>query len=692
MAIPPLPRVAAPLAAATLSLTVALPLPAAAQSASEQAAAPALPPVVVTGNPLGSDGVATPSSVLTGPALVLQRGSSLGETLASQPGVSSSYFGPNANRPVIRGQDGDRIRILSNAGATLDASGLSFDHAVPIDPLAVERLEVLRGPAALLYGGGAIGGVVNAIDNRIPKAAIDGPTGALELRGGGAARERSASGLVESGGSGLAVHADAFQRRTDDLRVPDFDRPLSDGGSERRHRIANSASDASGGALGASATWDRGYLGMAVDSYRNDYGIVAEDDVTIRMRRDKLAVAGEWRGLDGAVRSVRARLQASDYRHEEVEGSGEVGTRFSNKGSDGRIEIEHAPWGNLSGVIGVQAERARFAALGEEAFVPSTRSEQQALFAHEELRLGSGGSRLSFGGRLERHRTDSAGDDASADELRFGPPQSRRFSARSAAAGVVWDLSRALGTGWQSTVNLAYTERAPTSYELFANGVHIATAAYERGDASLGKERGRQLDAGLEWKSGHDHLRAGAFVGRYANYITLLRTGEPDVVTEEGEALPVYAYQGVRARLTGIELEAGRRLLDGRTSLDLEGKLDAVRGSNLDRGEPLPRIAPLRLQLAAVLGVDGWSLRGEVVRAERQDRVPADDTPTPGYTLVNLALSKRLALSDGTDALAFVKLANLTDALAYNAGSIATVRPLAPLPGRSLSAGLRVDF
>ena len=185
--------------------------------------------VIVTGNPLGSGAVATPSSVLSGSGLVLRRGSSLGETLDGLPGVSSSYFGPNANRPVIRGQDGDRIRVLSNAGAALDASSLSFDHAVPIDPLVVERIEVLRGPAALLYGGSAVGGVVNAIDNRIPKARLDGVPGAVEARVGGAAGERAVSALVESGGSGFVLHADAFGRRTDDLRVPAFDRPLEDG-------------------------------------------------------------------------------------------------------------------------------------------------------------------------------------------------------------------------------------------------------------------------------------------------------------------------------------------------------------------------------------------------------------------------------------------------------------------------------
>lgn len=648
-----------------------------------------LPPVVVTGNPLDSDGITTPNSVLAGPGLVLRRGSSLGETLSGLPGVSSSYFGPNANRPVIRGQDGDRIRVLNNAGATLDASALSFDHAVPIDPLAVERLEVLRGPAALLYGGSAVGGVVNAIDNRIPKAAIDGVGGALELRGGGAARERSAGTLVEAGGNGLAIHADAFDRKTDDLRVPDFDRPVDGGGTERRDRIVNSASDAKGGALGASMQWDHGYLGASVDTYRNDYGIVAEEDVLIRMRRDKLALAGEWRDLGGPIRSVRARLQATDYQHQEVEGTGEVGTTFKNKGSDGRLEFEHAPLGDLKGVFGLQAEHAKFEALGEEAFVPSTTSEQLALFAHEELKL-QGASRLSFGARVERHRIESEGDAGAADP-KFGDPQSRRYTAGSAAIGGVWDLAPAFGSGWQLNGNLAYTERAPTNYELFANGVHIATAAFERGDAELGKEKGSNLDVALEWKSGHDRLRAGAFVSNFSNYIALLRTGEPDFVSDEGEAFPVYAFQGVKARLSGFELEGAWRVLEGARTVDLEAQLDAVRATNRSTGEPLPRIAPLRVKLGAAYGLEGWTLRGEVVRAQKQGRVPDDDEPTAGYTLINLALSKRLAW-DGNDALFFVKLDNLTDRLAYNAGSVVTVRDLAPLPGRSLSAGLRVAF
>jgi iron complex outermembrane receptor protein len=669
---------------------------AAALPALAQSSAPAaLAPVVITGNPLNSENLAIPASVLAGTGLVLRRGSSLGETLSGLPGVSSSWFGPNANRPVIRGQDGERIRVLGNGGATLDASALSFDHAVPIEPLVVERLEVLRGPAALLYGGSAIGGVVNAIDNRIPKAAIEGIGGALELRGGGAARERSAGALLEAGGGtdgpggrGFALHADAFTRRTDDLRVPDFDRPV-EGGSERRDRIVNSASEAEGGALGGSMVWGQGYLGASVDTYRNDYGIVAEEDVLIRMQRDKLALAGEWRELGGWIRTVRARLQGTDYEHEEVEGTGEVGTTFSNKGEDGRIELEHAPLGGLKGVFGLQGESAKFEALGEEAFVPNTETRQWALFVHEELAL-AGASRLSFGARVERSRIESRGD-VDASEPKFGDAQDRRFTATSAALGGVWDLAASMGSGWQASGNLAYTERAPASYELYANGVHLATSAFERGDADLDLERGGNLDVAIEWKSGANRLRAGAFVSRFSNYIALLRSGEPDFVSDEGDSVPVYAFEGVKARLQGIELEGAWRAIDAEGSLDLEAQLDALRADNRSTGEPLPRIAPLRIRLGAVYSLAGWTLRGDVVRAQRQSRVPADDERTPAYTLLNLALSKRLTVGM-SDALLFVRLDNATDELAFNAGSISTVRRLAPLPGRSLSAGLRMSF
>ena len=645
--------------------------------------------VVITGNPMGGGEVATPSSVLSGSELVLRRGSSLGETLDGLPGVSSSYFGPNANRPVIRGQDGDRIRILSNAGAALDASSLSFDHAVAIDPLVVERIEVLRGPAALLYGGSAVGGVVNAIDNRIPKAPIHAVSGALETRLGGAASERAVSALVEAGGSGFALHADAFMRNTADLEVPAYDRPLQGGGSERRTRIVNSASRAQGGAVGSSLVWDHGYLGASVDTYRNDYGIVAEDDITIQMRRDKLALAGELRSPGGPITTLRAQMASTDYLHQEIKSDGAVGTTFKTRGTDGRVEAVHRAVllgaGRLEGTVGMQFETSRFSALGEEAFVPSTRTRQSAAFVLERWTFG-GGSHFSAGLRAERVQVHSEGDMNDADP-QFGPAQERSFSPRSASLGAVLSL----GPQWQLTSNWSYTERAPTSYELYANGVHAATSAYERGDPLQAKERGRNLDLALGWRGGANRVKVGVFDSRFANYIALTATGEPDFVGDAGGSFPVFAFRGVRARLYGLEADATWRVLEGPRIIDLDSKLDLVRGNNDDTGEPLPRLAPRRATVGVNFVQGAWTVRAEVQHASAQKRVPATDLPTASWTRVNLSASHALAVGE-REVLLFAKLQNVTNKLAYSASTTRTVRSLAPLPARGLTVGLRLAF
>ncbi len=658
----------------------------AAQIASppSRPATSATPSVVVTGNPLRSTAMSAPTSVLSGDALVLRRGSTLGETLDGLPGLSSSYFGPNANRPMIRGQDGDRIRILSNSGVPLDASALSYDHAVPIDPLVIERVEVLRGPAALLYGGGAIGGVVNAIDNRIPKAALDGTVGAAELRYGGPATERGAGAIVETGGNGLAFHADAFWRKTDDMKVPWYQRPTEGVGLVPSNTIINSASDSYGGAVGGSMVWDQGYFGASLDTFRSDYGTVAEEDVTIDMVLNKLTFAGEVRNLSGFVSAVSGQWLVSNYQHQEIEG-GSVATTFKNKGSDLRLQAEHAPLklggGSLAGVFGLQTENFDFSALGDEAFVPSNTTRQFAVFALEEWSLGE--TQLSFGARIGHAKVDSEGDGPG--QTQFGPPQSRSFTPFSAAVGGVHNLSKS----WQLSANLAYTERAPSFYELYANGLHIATGAYEVGDPNQALEKGINLDVAAQWKDGHHQFKAGAFYSDFSNYIALLATGQL-VDTDEG-TVPEFAFTGVPAKLYGIELEGAWRLLDSAHVVDLVGKLDTMRATNEASDQPLPRIPPLRLTAGANWSLGLWGARAEVVYAAEQDRVPTYDVPTPAYTIVNLAASYRLKFT-GADGLLFLRLNNLTNELAYNATTIGTVRPLAPLPGRGLMAGLRLSF
>jgi iron complex outermembrane receptor protein len=662
----------APLAAAALSL---FSLAAQAQS-SPRPATESLDKVVVTGNPLKSQVLAQPSDSLSGDQLTLTRTATLGDTLQGLPGVAATNFGPNASRPSIRGLDGDRVRILNNSGASVDASNLSFDHGVAIDPLVIDKVEVLRGAAALLYGGNAVGGVVNTLDNRIPRTFTPGLSGAAEVRLGGASQEKGGAVVLDGGSgrpdSGFGWHVDLAGRNADDQRAPRFSSPTDDG-AESRTSVRNSAAKSHGGAVGGSVFFQGGFAGVSVDDFHTDYGTTAEADVTIRMQRQRLATAGEWATTDGPLHRISWQLSRNRYEHVEMEGD-EVGTTFKSRGTDGRLELEHAALGPVKGVVGVQTESLDFSALGEEAFVPATRTRSTGVFVLEQARLG--GIDWSAGARTERVKVDSDGGD------RFGPAQARRFSPLSLALSGVLPLNDA----WSLSANLNRTQRAPAYYELFANGLHVASAAFERGDASLGLERSKGLDVGLKWEGGQSHVHVNVYETRFTNYIALQATGE--TADNDGEAVPVYAFQAVPARLRGVELE-GR--WQAHPAVALLGQLDAVRGDNRSTGEPLPRLAPLR----AMLGLEGkwgeWSGRLEWRGAKRQTRVAEFDTPTAGYGTVRLSLARQLRWGR-TDALWYLKLDNLGNKLAYNATAVPTIRDLSPQPGRSASTGLQIRF
>lgn len=648
-----------------------------------QAGTPGMPStVIITGNPLGRSTVGQPASVLAGDGLVLRRASTLGETLDGLPGVASTYFGPNSSRPVIRGLDGDRVRLLDNGGAATDASNLSFDHATGTDPLVAERLEVLRGPVALLYGGNATGGVVNSIDNRIPRVAAGGVGGRAEVRLGGAASERAGAVVLEGGQGSLAWHADAYGRTTDDLRVPRHT-PVADGEElEGADRVRNSASSGHGGAVGASWVGSRGYLGASVDTLRSRYGVTAEEDVTIRMERSRATLAGELRAMPGFITQASLRASHTDYAHTEFEGA-EVGTVFESKGNELRAELRHAPWGGMEGVFGFQVETLDFSALGAEAFVPGTRTRSQALFVVEAFKLGA--VALSAGARMERARVASKGDESSEQE-RFGAARERAFTPQSASLAA----SLPLASGWQLTASVGHTERAPAYYELYADGLHVATAAYERGDPNLPTERSRHIEAGLAWKQGHSSVSMQVYQTRFARFIALDATGR-SVALDDGKTAPEYAFSAVRARLRGIELDGSWRLVDGTWALDLTGGLDLVRGDNLSTNEPLPRLVPLRLRAGVAFQQVGLRVALQLRHSAEQVRVPAVDRVTPGHTLVDLSFSGPLPVFP-QGAMWFVKLDNATDVLAYSASTIETLRGLVPLPGRALTAVVRVSF
>ena len=646
------------------------------------AVAQAVQEIVITGNPLSKSQVSSAVSSLSGLSLLEQGQSTLGETLNHLPGVSSTYFGPNASRPIIRGLDGDRIRVLSNSGASMDASSLSYDHAVPMDVLSTERIEVLRGPSALQYGGSAIGGVINVIDNRIPRQKMQGIVGKAQSQVASGNRERSNGAMLEVGQGNWVFHADAFDRRTGDVKVPQNLSCSKTGTPVLASRICNSASDGQGGAVGASLFLDRGYIGMSVNSYQSNYGTVAEDEVTIGMKSQRASLEGEWRPETKFVHSLNFQASQTDYKHTEFD-AGEAATLFANKGHDVRFQLRHKPWRTASGVWegvwGWQSEKGKFSADGSEAFAPFSNNRTQALFLIEEYAVGQ--TRFNLGVRRENVTVESLGNpDPTVDRFELG---TRKFSPQSLASSLSWQVL----PQWRLSANASRVERAPKDYELFANGPHIATAAWERGNSNLGLEKANSFDVSADWQQGPNQFKVTAFQSKFSKFIGLLGT------TEIEEDLPVQVYQGVRAKFSGVEASAQRRLLQAASTLDLVLKADAVRASNLTSGEPLPRISPVRLG-ASLLHVSGpWTARLGFDWNAAQDHVPTGSVATASYTLWHGFISYKQKLS-GTTLNWFGKLDNLSNQWAYSATSIltSTAPNKSPLPGRSLKLGVMANF
>jgi iron complex outermembrane receptor protein len=642
--------------------------------------------LVITGNPLQREQWAIPASTVSGAELRERGQGSLGETLNGLPGVSSSYFGPQASRPLIRGLDGDRIRVLANGGALQDASSLSDDHAVPTDALAVERIEVLRGPASLLYGGSAIGGVVNVIDQRIARERLHGVQGRAQWQAASGNAERSQAALLETGTGDMVLHVDGFERRSGDVKVPLSLSCTRPGAPVQAQRICNSAGEARGAALGLSWVGERARLGVSASTHRSDYGTVADDQVTIGLQSDRYALEGEWRAPWAGVRALELRLGQGDYRHQEFH-AGTPETRFAKRSSDLRLQLQHERLGPLEGVLGLQVDAADFGARGEEAFAPASRTHTQALFAHEEWATPWG--QWNLGARAEQVQVRSLGLDG-VD--RFVPGE-RQFSPSSAATSALWRLA----PGWHLRAGWAYTERAPRDHELFAHGPHLATVAYDIGNTGLRVERSRSADLGLEWTRGAERLSASIYQNHFANYIALMPTGRQRDAQGEpafgAGALTEQVYRAVPARFEGFELGGLHRLALPGATLDLQWRADAVRATDLASGQPLPRIAPLRWGGTLVYPLGPWTARWGFDHVAAQSRVPVQALPTSAYTLWHAGLSWRQRLERSTLHW-FARADNLGNALAYSATSVltSTAPGRAPLPGRSLKLGVQWLF
>ena len=681
--------------------------------------------VTVTANPLGSSSLfdlAVPASVLQGQSLLLRRASTLGETLSGEPGLSGTSFGAGASRPVIRGLDSDRVRILQNGVGMLDASSLSFDHAVAVDPLIADRIEVVRGPAALLYGGNAVGGVVNVIDNRVPQEAINGVTGAIEPRFGGADNEKSGAVKIDAGNGSVAVHADMYSRKTDDTKIPGFARSTRQRAADTAATaqpqgfVPNSRANSDGGALGASLTWDKGFAGLSYSGFNTNYGSPIEAAVRVDMKSARWDLAGEVREVGGFIEAVKFKYGRTGYEHREID-AGVVGTTFKNKGYESRIEAKHGTLGPLRGMIGMQFNNADFSALGDEAFVPQTNTEARGLFIYEELPLGSW--KLNAGVRVDKTQVKSAGGGAvvpltSASTLagtpRFGAAQTKDFAPKALSFGVVYNISKTVSLA----ANTAYTERAPTYAELFANGPHVATGRFEVGNSSFGKEQSKAVDVALRMRSGAHSGSVGVFYNRFRNFITLADSGVTrdaaghssaagDNLSDFGDGtstvsnnagaasniLPESVFRAVPAEFRGLEAQGRFRIMDKGGDLDLKLKADYGRATISDTGQPLPRISPLRLGVGLEYRLQQWNSGIDVEHAAKQNRVSTNERATDAYTLVNANVSYRFR-TGAANWDAFLRGNNLLNQEARN--HVSFVKDVAPMPGRGVLVGVRGLF
>ena len=673
----------------------------AGHAADAPAAEASLPPVTVSasGLQLGANEMTTPVTVLEGDELVRRREATLGETLNSEPGITSSHFGAGASRPIIRGMDGPRVKVLSDGAELHDASTISPDHAVASEPLLATQIEVLRGPSALVYGGGAVGGVVNVLDGKVPTAIPQkGIEGSAELRANTGAGEGAGAFSLTGGAGNLAVHVEGVARDAGDYRVGKGWAP--DG--EPTRKVPGSFNRTDTGSVGLSWVGDQGYLGAAYTRQTAKYGLpghnhsfdgchthgdhlhcgahaddeagghdhdhdaAAGDVPVVQLASKRFDIRGELRDPFTGFSALRLRAGVTDYVHDEVE-DGAISTTFKNKAYDTRIELQHEPLAGFKGVVGLQTSQRKFSAEGEEAYVQPTITRKLGFFALEEYRLGD----WRFEATLRHDRqTAEAIASGSASGIE------RSHNGTSASLGAVWKFT----PGYQVGTSFTRASRAPSAEELYAQGLHMATSTYERGNADLKSEISQNIDASLKKTSGDTTFGVSVFRNRISNYI-YGRT------LDEVGGLQLLQYSQQDATFTGIEGQVRQRL-NRHLGITLFG--DTVRAKLNGGNGLLPRIPATRAGVRLDANWQAWEGQVEWVQVARQTRVAEFETATPGYGMLNLGVSYNGQFSSGTPWQVYLKANNLTDRLAYAHTSF--IKNAAPLMGRNVAVGVKVAF
>ncbi len=682
-----------------------------AQTASDDAAdgyhQAARTDIIVTGIlPTRRQDMLSSVAVIEGKDLTQAIRPSIGETLEHQPGVSATSFGPSASRPVLRGLQGERVKMLTNSLSTVDVSNTSVDHAVVVNPLLAERIEVLRGPQSLLYGSSAIGGVVNVIDKRIPTAIPDEPVHVDAIGTyGSAADERSGAASVDMPLSGgWVAHADGSYLKSDDVRIGGHaltpalrDQALASsllpaddseeaidfaGNAAVKGKLPNSAAKTWTAGGGIAYIGDTGNIGISYDHYDSLYGVPIrfatqpgdeQEAPRLSMKQDSVNLRAEVNGDGNVLDKISLRLGYADYTHAELEEDGSVGTAFFSKGMEARLELTQAKHGAWRGATGVQLFNRDFNVIGEEAFLPKNSTTQVGVFTLQQLDYGA--LKFELGGRYE-HTSLTANPLEDQDQFFAGQ---RSFDAFSGSVGASYGLT----DNWRIGLNLSHTERAPAAEELFANGPHAGTQAYEVGNPDFNLEKANSVEAILRGSGDNYSFEASAYHTWFSNFIYEDLTGEAE------DGLPVYAFNQADARYYGFEVQGSltlARLGDGKIVAD--GLADYVH-ANIKSVGPAPRIPPLRLLGGLAYQATKFDLRGEVERVSKQDRAAEFETTTPGYTMVNAELNVRPWGKERP--LSFALSANnIFDVVARRASSF--LKDYAPLTGRDIRVTARVSF
>jgi iron complex outermembrane receptor protein len=667
--------------------------------------------IVVTGVKRPTADVLGGVAVLDQEELAHDMKPSLGETLSDLPGVSASSFGPSSSRPILRGEQGERAPVLVDGISSLDLSASDPDHAVTINPLTAQRIEVLHGPGALLYGSSAIGGVVNVIDTRIPRSLPKDVDGQLLLNYGTAASERSGNlGIDVPLGGHFVAHADGAYSKYDDLHIgghvlseplrrqalasphPDI-RALADL-KDTLPNTAGRVDDLAGGLAYVDGDLD---VGISYNHHDARYGVpirfsldpdVEPEQPTIDAHQDR----GDIRAnvpIGGFFRIFELRGGISKYHHDELEADGAIGSSFSSNGGELRADVVQNERGGWGGTTGVQYLSQDARIRGDEKYLPDSRKTNLGLFTLQTIETGK--LRLEAAGRLDSARLHANADeiiadivdefgDESGEDFEIGSmPISRNFTAVSASVGGNYEFA----AGWRAGLALSHSERAPSIDELFSFGPHGGSEQFLIGDPDLGLEKSNGVEFSVHRTTGPVHVQGSIYYSRYSNFIFQAPTGE----IEDG--LPVYEYREGKADYYGFELESdvkfGKAL-----GIDWGGELvaDAVRAKIKHFGNA-PEIPPFRV-LAGLTGargqVDG---RVEVERVASQNDTAPNETPTPGYTMVNASFDWHPFAANPELTLSLTGN-NLFDVNARRHSS--DLKDYAPLAGRDIRLTARLGF